>query len=75
MSHDNITIGKFIIDNLTTGMYNDPFCIYREYIQNAADAIDRDAYSEKKNAHKDYEIRIKLDPDPMFRLITIEDDG
>ena len=75
MPHDNIIIGKFIIDSLTTGMYNDPFCIYREYIQNAADAIDKDAYSEKKDVHRDYEIRIKLDPDPKCPLITIEDNG
>jgi len=73
MSYDNITIGKFIIDNLTTGMYNDPFCIYREYIQNAADAIDKDAYNENRDVHKDYEIRIKLDP--QKQLITIEDNG
>jgi len=73
MSHENITIGKFIIDNLTTGMYNDPFCIYREYIQNAADAIDKDAFKEKKDVRKDYEIRIKLDP--PSKSITIEDNG
>ena len=75
MPHDDITIGKFIIDNLTTGMYNDPYCIFREYIQNAADAIDRDAYNEKKDVHKDYEIRIKLDPNPQCPSITIEDNG
>ena len=73
MTLDNITIGKFIIDNLTTGMYNDPFCIYREYIQNAADAIDKDAYLRKKDVLKDYEIRIKLDPNSQ--AITIEDNG
>ena len=73
MSLEHITIGKFIIDNLTTGMYNDPFCIYREYIQNAADAIDTDAYARNKNVHKDYEIRINLDP--QSSSITIEDNG
>lgn len=34
-------IGKNIIESLTLGMYENPFCIYREYIQNAADAIDK----------------------------------
>lgn len=34
------TIGKNILDNLTTGMYSDSKIIYREYIQNACDQID-----------------------------------
>jgi len=56
-------------------MYNDPFCVYREYIQNSADAIDTDAFKRKKEVLKDYEIRIKLDPDPQSKSITIEDNG
>ena len=39
MSKD-VVIGKYAIESLTTGMYTDPFVIYREYIQNATDAID-----------------------------------
>lgn len=35
------TVGKNILDNLTTGMYSDSKVIYREYIQNACDQIDR----------------------------------
>ncbi|MCI9486193.1 MAG: hypothetical protein HFI64_04300 [Lachnospiraceae bacterium] len=35
-----IIIGKHTLESLTTGMYADPFVIYREYIQNAADSID-----------------------------------
>ncbi len=34
-------IGKFVIENLTVGMYDDPRCIYREYMQNSADSIDK----------------------------------
>lgn len=34
------TIGKNILDNLTTGMYSDSRVIFREYIQNACDQID-----------------------------------
>lgn len=34
-------IGKNIIESLTLGMYENPLCIYREYIQNSADAIDK----------------------------------
>ena len=33
--------GANIIENLTTGMYQDSKVIYREYIQNACDQIDK----------------------------------
>lgn len=35
-----LTIGKDILELLTTSMYVDPMTLYREYIQNAADSID-----------------------------------
>lgn len=35
------TIGKNILENLTTGMYSDSLVIYREYVQNACDQIDK----------------------------------
>lgn len=34
-------IGKNIIENLTTAMYENSYTVYREYIQNAADSIDK----------------------------------
>ena len=34
-------IGKAVIESLTTGMYEDCRFIYREYIQNSADQIDK----------------------------------
>lgn len=34
-------VGKNILDNLTTGMYKDSRVIYREYVQNACDQIDK----------------------------------
>lgn len=34
-------IGKNIIENLTTAMYENSYIIYREYIQNSADSIDK----------------------------------
>lgn len=37
---NNVIIGVNILETLTTGMYRDPLVIYREYIQNACDAID-----------------------------------
>ena len=35
-----ITIGKYTLESLTTGMYIDPLILFREYIQNSSDAID-----------------------------------
>ena len=36
----DISIGKFTLESLTTGMYSEPESCYREYIQNAVDSID-----------------------------------
>jgi len=41
MSTQPIEIGKYIIDTLTTGMYDNSLFIFREYVQNAADQIDK----------------------------------
>ena len=37
----SIVIGKNIIELLTHGMYENPFFIFREYIQNSVDQIDK----------------------------------
>lgn len=37
----SIKIGKNIIELLTVGMYENPFCAFREYIQNSVDQIDK----------------------------------
>ena len=33
--------GKYLLEILTKGMYSNPMHIYREYIQNASDSIDK----------------------------------
>ena len=33
--------GKFLLEILTQGMYSNPMHIYREYIQNPSDSIDK----------------------------------
>ena len=38
--HPEITIGPDILELLSSAMYVDPLTIYREYVQNAADAVD-----------------------------------
>ena len=51
-------IGKNIIENLTTGMYENSYTVYREYIQNAADSIDNAITS---GLLKKYEAFIDID--------------
>src|SRR5690349_2602414 len=37
---EEIVIGKDILELLSSSMYVDPMTIYREYVQNSADAMD-----------------------------------
>jgi molecular chaperone HtpG len=67
-----ITIGKFTLETLTSGMYERPKDIYREYIQNAVDSIDI-AVSEK--LVKADKARIDLEIDKERRSIRISDNG
>lgn len=68
----NITIGKYTLESLTTGMYVDPLVIFREYIQNAADAID-EAVKSKLITISESCINIELDK--KNSRIIIEDNG
>jgi hypothetical protein len=63
-------IGKDVIESLTIGMYDDSRFIYREYIQNAADQIDK---ARQQGLINDGEIHINIDPDK--NKISIEDDA
>ena len=60
-------VGRHILDVLTSGMYNDPRMVVREYIQNAADAIDA------ANAAGDGCIQVRIDG--KARTLCIEDNG
>lgn len=68
---DEIFIGKDILELLSTSMYIDPLTMYREYIQNAADAHDAD--SAKLASNRAGSVRIKIDR--QERSILISDDG
>jgi molecular chaperone HtpG len=63
-------IGKDVIESLTTSMYDDPRFVYREYIQNCADAIDK---ARKIGLITDGNIHISINP--AKRKIEIEDDA
>jgi hypothetical protein len=71
MDKSNKTIiGKDVIESLTIGMYDDSRFIYREYIQNAADQIDK---ARHQKLVEEGEIHIIIDPDK--KVISIEDDA
>jgi hypothetical protein len=65
-------IGRQILDIVTSGMYNNPLMAIREYIQNAADAIDEalGIYSSRNN-----EYWVKVHVDGMKREISITDNA
>jgi hypothetical protein len=65
-------IGKYVIENLTVGMYDDPYCIFREYIQNSADALDK-AIDTGTLTHSDAAISVEIRADE--RRIVFEDNG
>jgi len=65
-------IGKDVIESLTLGMYEDSKFIFREYVQNAADAIDK-AISLHQIEKKDAAIHLIIDL--AKRIISIEDNG
>lgn len=64
--------GANILENLTTGMYQDSKVIYREYIQNACDQIDK-AYSIGLLNPNEGRIDIWLDAEK--RSVSIEDNA
>lgn len=65
--------GSYILEILTAGMYQDSRIIFREYIQNACDAVDSAVACGVLRRREDGEIRIEIDSDG--RNITIEDNG
>lgn len=64
-----VVVGKDVLELLSTAMYVDPLTIYREYVQNAADAIDV-ARADGLDAG-----RIELTLDPGARTVAIRDDA
>jgi len=66
------TVGKNILDNLTTGMYSDSKVIYREYIQNACDQID---LAVKMGILTSDEGSVEIFTDNKKRYISIKDNA
>ena len=65
MSSDPI-IGGELLRLVTAGMYDNPLVLYREYLQNAADAIASQGEGSGS-------VRVRIDP--LHSRVTILDDG
>lgn len=69
---DNIQVGKYTLESLTTGMYSDPKIIYREYIQNSVDALEM---AVESNLIEPQSMRIDIIVDTENAYISIRDNG
>jgi molecular chaperone HtpG len=65
-------LGKYILDSLSIGMYNHPFLIIREYIQNSTDAIDA---IRKNHGFNNKCSKIDIHIDGRNKSLTIKDNG
>ena len=72
MENHNPSLGKYILDSLSIGMYNHPFLVIREYIQNCTDAIDE---LVQTSDFKVSEGAIDIQVDGRTKCLTIKDNG
>ncbi len=70
----NPSVGRQILDIITSGMYNNPLMAIREYIQNAADSIDEGISRRKRPLCMD-DAAIKITISGQTREIAILDTG
>lgn len=63
----DVTVGKDILELLSSSMYLDPMTIYREYVQNSADAIELAGEIDIG--------QVEIFLDPTFRTVRIRDNG
>lgn len=70
-----IIIGKDILELVSSAMYVEPLTVYREYIQNAADAIDVARAEGVLGENEPGRIEITFDLDHSTRSVKIRDNG
>ncbi len=68
-----VVVGKDVLELLSTSMYVDAMTIYREYIQNAADAIDEAREQCLLSERTPGQVDITIDA--QARIIRIRDNG
>lgn len=70
--NEKIIIGKHTLESLTSGMYSDPYVVFREYIQNSVDSIDAAINSGILKSGED---QIVVQLRPTEQEIIIRDNG
>lgn len=70
--NEKIIIGKHTLESLTSGMYSDPYVVFREYIQNSVDSIDAAVNSGILKSGED---QIVVQLRPTEQEIIIRDNG
>lgn len=68
----DIIFGKHVLESLSIGMYSQPMTLYREYIQNSTDEIDK---AIEKGILKKGQGVIHVSVNKSKRVIVIEDNG
>ena len=69
---ETVQIGKFTLESLTTGMYEQPLIIYREYLQNAADSLE---VAQRMGIVDDKTMMVQVRVNTDERIIEIQDNG
>lgn len=69
---NNVEVGKYTLESLTTGMYSDPKIVYREYIQNSVDSLEE---AIRQNIIESQSMRIDVLVNEENNRITIRDNG
>ena len=72
MANENVQVGKYTLESLTTGMYSDPKIVYREYIQNSVDSLEMAVAS---NLLEPQGMRIDIVINEEESTISIRDNG
>jgi molecular chaperone HtpG len=70
---EDIVVGKDVLELVSSAMYIDPITIYREYVQNATDAVDAgraEGLLDKKTPGQ-----INIEIDAIARSVRIRDNG
>lgn len=72
MANENVQVGKYTLESLTTGMYSDPKIVYREYIQNSVDSLEM---AVANNLIEPQGMRIDIVINEEESAISIRDNG
>lgn len=72
MVQDDVQVGKYTLESLTTGMYSDPKIVYREYIQNSVDSLEM---AVANNLLEPQGMRIDIVVNKEGSYIYIKDNG